>query len=318
MMDTIIRSLLPAAAVCLCALWATNARADGLPDFDRLWNYDDPAASEAKFRELLPKAEGANDPSYLAQLLTQVARAQGLQGKFDDAHKTLDRVEGMLRDDLKVARIRYLLERGRAFNSSKQVEKARPLFVQAWDIARAAGEDVLACDAAHMMGIVEPGDKGIEWNLKAMAVAEASKDPRVQGWLGALYNNMGWTYHDKGDYAKALELFQKGLAWRQERKQPVETRIAKWAVARALRSLGRIDEALTMQRALLAEFESIKEKDGFVFEELGELLLVQKKPDEARPYFVQAYEILSKDADFVANEAKRLARLKELAGAGGK
>ena len=26
-----------------------------LPDFDSLWNYDDPAATEEKFRELLTK-----------------------------------------------------------------------------------------------------------------------------------------------------------------------------------------------------------------------------------------------------------------------
>ncbi len=48
------------------------------------------------------------------------------------------------------------------------------------------------------------------------------------------------------------------------------------------------------------------------------LLLAQKKPDEARPYFAQAYEILAQDAGLAANEAKRLARLKELAEPGAK
>ena len=69
-------------------------------DFDTLWNYDDPAATERQFRQLLPDAEHSNDKSYLAQLLTQIARAQGLQRRFEDAHQTLDVVSKLLTDDL--------------------------------------------------------------------------------------------------------------------------------------------------------------------------------------------------------------------------
>ena len=46
-------------------------------DFDAAWDYGDPAASEQRFRELLPRAEQDGDRSYHAQLLTQIARAQG-------------------------------------------------------------------------------------------------------------------------------------------------------------------------------------------------------------------------------------------------
>src|SRR4051794_37050339 len=107
-----------------------------LPDFDKLWNYSKPDETEMKFRAILPQAQAAKDQSYLAQLLTQIARAQGLQKKFNDAHATLDEVEKMLTDDLKLARVRYLLERGRAFNSSGQTDRALPLFVKAADLAR--------------------------------------------------------------------------------------------------------------------------------------------------------------------------------------
>src|SRR5688500_531281 len=85
-------------------------RQGDLPDFDKLWDYNDPAATEQKFRALLPQAEASGDPSYRAQLLTQVARAQGLQRKFDDAHATLDQV---VQVDDSLPRVRYLLERGR-------------------------------------------------------------------------------------------------------------------------------------------------------------------------------------------------------------
>src|SRR5262245_33322031 len=98
-------------------------------DFDQLWNYDDPAATERRFRELLPQIP-AETPPYL-ELLTQLARAQGLQRDFDAAHHTLDSVEAALAGAGERVHIRYLLERGRAFNSSKQPERARPLFIAA-------------------------------------------------------------------------------------------------------------------------------------------------------------------------------------------
>ena len=67
-------------------------------DFDSLWNYDDPAATEQQFRELLPAAESSGDKSYHLQLLTQIARAQGLQRQFEAAHQTLDGVAYEMED----------------------------------------------------------------------------------------------------------------------------------------------------------------------------------------------------------------------------
>ena len=118
------------------------------------------------------------------------------------------------------SRVRLLLERGRAFNSAGDTDSARPLFKEAWELARKAGEDYHAVDAAHMLGICEPGDASLMWNNRAMKAAEASDDPRAGEWLGPLYNNTGWTYHDAGEYEKALKLFEKGLAWRKERDNP--------------------------------------------------------------------------------------------------
>lgn len=281
-------------------------------DFDDLWDYNDPQATEQKFRGLLPSASG--DSSYHAQLLTQIARAQGLQRKFDEAHQTLDEAQSLLTDDLKQAQIRYLLERGRVFNSSKQSEQARPLFLAAWERAATAGEDFYAIDAAHMMGIVEPPEQALEWNLKALALAERTQDERAQKWRGSLYNNIGWTYHDSGQFQEALALFEKALRWREAQGQLPQVRIAKWGVARTLRSLGRLEEALAAQQALWTEHENAGGKDGFVYEELGECLLALNRQAEARPYFALAYDELSKDPWLAGNEPARLERLKQLGG----
>jgi tetratricopeptide (TPR) repeat protein len=291
----------------------TEKEAKPLPEFDALWDYNDPGQTESKFRELIPVAKESGDMSYYAQLLTQIARTEGLQRKFEEAHQTLDTVEAMLTDELVAARIRYLLERGRVHNSSGQPDESNPCFLEAWELGVAHGEDFHAVDAAHMMGIVEPPEKQLEWAAKAMELAEKSEDERVRNWLGPLYNNTGWSYHDLGEYDKALELFEKSLRYRQEKKDERGIRIAKWTVGRVYRSLGRIEEALQIQKGLEKEFEEKRvEQDGYVFEELGECLLLLEKEDEARKYFKLAYDLLSKDSWLVANEAERLERMKKL------
>lgn len=290
-----------------------------LPDFDQLWDYNDPEKTEKAFKDLFAESRNSGDREYQAQLLTQIARTHSLRRDFEEAHRILDDVEKMINVvatalDIQtpVARIRYLLERGRAHNSAGDIEAARPFFLDAWERAHNAHQDYHAVDAAHMLGICEPGDASLLWNNRAMEAAEASDDPRAKGWLGSLYNNTGWTYHDAGEYEKALVLFEKGLAWRRERDNPQVTQIAKWTVARAKRSLGRIEEALAMQRSLLEEHESAGTSDGYVFEEIAECLLTLDRVDEARPNFRRAYVELSKDDWLTENEPERLERLKRL------
>lgn len=115
--------LLPSACVLSngCRVMNRDGTSDAssdLPDFDKLWDYNDPAGTAEKFREILPAARESGNRPYLAELLTQIARTQGLQREFDAAHATLDEVETLLADDAPIPRIRVLLERGRVFNSS--------------------------------------------------------------------------------------------------------------------------------------------------------------------------------------------------------
>ncbi len=283
-------------------------------DLDELWDFDDPALTERRFRDRLPQV--AADPPRRLELLTQIARAQGLQRRFDDAHATLDQVQAQLPEATPLVRVRYLLERGRVFNSSKRLEQARPLFAEAWEAAVAAGEAFYAVDAAHMLGIAAPPDEQLAWNLKALALAEQARDERARGWLGSLHNNIGWTYFENGRYDAALDHFKNALARRQAQGQVRETRIARWCVARALRALGQIEEALRQQRALLGEWQQAGGQDGFVSEEIGECLLALGQAEAARPHFAEAHRLLSQDAWLADSEPKRLARLARLAAGG--
>ena len=175
------------------------------------------------------------------------------------------------------------------------------------------GEDYYAVDALHMMGIVTPPAEQLKWDLRAMRACEETRDARARKWLGPLYNNIGWTYHDLGQYEKALQLFEKSLAWRTAEKDEYGTRVARWTIGRAYRSLGRIEEALEIHRALEREISAkgLKE-DGYVFEELAECLLLKGQEQEARVYAAKAYELLAQDPWLAENEAERLERLQTL------
>lgn len=281
-----------------------------IPDFDSVWDYSNPQKTEGRFCEMLLQIP-ENDPAFL-ELLTQIARAQGLQRKFAKAHLTLDQVERRLGEADSREKTRYLLERGRVLNSSGKPDEARPYFEQALDSATNLLDDNYAVDALHMLAILATPASSLDLNLRAIALAESSGQEKARGWLASLYNNTGWSYHDLGEYACALEMFTKAESVRRSNGSVTEIRIARWCVARALRSLNRVKEALTIQRELKCEIESAGESDGYVFEEIGECLLALNRAKESRAYFAKAYEVLSQDIWLAEKEPERLARLKQL------
>jgi tetratricopeptide (TPR) repeat protein len=257
-----------------------------MQDFDALWAYNDPAGTERRFRELLVSGAAA-DPAYRLQLLTQIGRALGLQQKYTEAHALLDLVEQeMSGGDL--VEVRYLLERGRVYNSAGQSPTALPLFQRAYELAQVIGADFYAVDALHMLAIAAPSAERLSWNTRAIAYANDSQQERARSWLGSLYNNSGWTLFDEGRHAEALEMFRAALAFREAQGNPEAIKIARWSVAKTLRLLGQVEEALATQR----ELADPTAPDGFVHEEIAESLLALGRADEAKAHFALAYERL--------------------------
>ncbi len=285
-----------------------------LPDFDSLWDYDHPDLTERKFRELLPAAVDSLDISYLAEILTQIARAEAMQRKFQDADKTLDRVEKALPKAEQRVSVRYLLERGRVLSSSGKTKEAQPRFQEAFNLAVLFKMDLYAVDSAHMMAIAE-AEKALEWNLKALDLAEHSGDEKARKWQGSLYNSIGWNYFDRQKYQEALLMFQKALEFWEQLGDPSKIRTAKWSLAKVLRVIQHPEEALEMQRGLFEEYQAEGRRNGYVYEEIAECLLVMGQAQEAEGWFSVAYSELSRDPR-LAREQNRLNRLKELGGVG--
>jgi len=305
-------------ALALVAILAVNADVDaqGLASFsatlDRQWNYNKPADSEALFRRELANWS-PDDPQALI-VNTQIARTYSLRGQWSEAHATLDAIESKLATSPSHVRVRYLLERGRAFNSSGDASRAVPLFAEALSLAECNHDDFYAVDAAHMLGIAAPVEERHNWNLKALAMTERATDPRTRRWLAPLYNNIGQTHLEQGDYAKALDYFRKALPAWEERGDDNGVRIARWMIARAQRSLGQLDDAERTQLALLAEYNKIGETDGYVFEELTEIALLRNDTQAAKQWALKAHAALKSDQGLAAREPRRLERLASIAG----
>jgi tetratricopeptide (TPR) repeat protein len=285
------------------------------------WDFSDAGASERRFRTLAEECAQSGERAGALEVMTQVGRSQGLGRRFAEAHATLDAVQADPDAALPAVQVRYLLERGRVFNSSKEPEQARPLFEQAWSLARDEGMDDLAVDAAHMVAItyLSTPERALEWNDIGLELARASSEPRARRWLGPLLNNQGWTRFDRQEHETALGLFEEALAFRsqQDDTHPGNwraTRIAAWCVAKTLRVLGKTEQALARLEALLAEYQAAGKVNGYVFEELGECQLVLGVPERAQGFFAQAHLELSKDPYFAKEEAARLDRIGRLGG----
>jgi len=235
-------------------------------EIDTYWEYGDPAGSEARFRGALEAARGDER----LEILTQIARTYSLRKRFDEAHRQLDEVEPLLASAGPRARARYLLERGRTFNSSGEAARARALFAAAWEEALAAGVEGLAVDAAHMVAITHSGTaEAIPWNERGLALARGSSDAKARALVPAMLNNSAWDLHDLGRYPEALALFEEALREWTARGKPQQIRIARWSVARCLRSLGRFQEALQAQQALEREYAAAGEVNRDVLEEIA-------------------------------------------------
>jgi tetratricopeptide (TPR) repeat protein len=268
-----------------------------------LWDFGDPVIS---YRRFVDATAATSDPAARLVFVTQQARALGLQRRFDEADALLMPIAPA--DDHVAARV--AIERGRVLNSSGRPVEATPFFADAERLARRADLPGLTIDAIHMLAIAAPDPvTARSLNERAIDEAEASDDPAARGWLGSLLNNLGWSHHDAGEFDGALAVFRRAGTYFDAEGTDSQRFIAHWAVARALRSLKRYDEALAIQDRLVRDPQGAE--DGYVSEELGELLLALDRPDEAAPHFARAYALLS--CDPWLEDKDRLDRLAALA-----
>jgi tetratricopeptide (TPR) repeat protein len=224
-----------------------------------LWDFDDLDSSERRLRRQLEQEESAPGR---AEVLTQLARVEGLRENFDGSEQLLREAEA-LAGSSDVAKVRIDLERGRKLRSSGDSASALPLFVAAFRRACDSSEYFLAADAAHMAAIAD-ADAMLEWTRRGIELADSQPDAAY--WAGPLLNNLGWHYYEAGVYESALDVFERALQARErdpERTQEIE--IARYAVGKTLHVVGRLEEAA----ALLERCVALYPEDAYFRDELA-------------------------------------------------
>lgn len=271
-----------------------GGRSNGWRD---VWDFNDLDLSERRFRARLDEEA---TPAGRAALLTQLARIEGLRGDFAAGERLLTLAEA-----LGGAERWVLVERGRLLRSSGDGPGALPFFEAAFEQARAAGDGFLAGDAAHMAALV--GDMEA-WTARGLA---STAEPPGRYWLAPLLNNLGWSRLEAGDLERALDAFGEALAVRSEEPQePYEREVARYAVARALRALGRVDEAIGQLELAVAWATEAGIDTPYFHEELAACYAAAGRTEEARAQGERATELFrQREAD-----AARTGQLREPAG----
>lgn len=204
-----------------------------------LWDFSDLDGSEARLRAQL---EREPDDAGRAEVLTQLARVEGLRGRFDEAEALVAEAKRQSASS-QIVQARVDLERGRILRSSGDPASAFPLFERAFQTALDAGQEWIAADAAHMAAIATgDGDVVEALTQRGIELAESSIEPGVDYWLGPLLNNLGWHEVEAGELERALVCFRRALEARERTGAAEQIEMAREAVAETLRLLERTDE----------------------------------------------------------------------------
>jgi tetratricopeptide (TPR) repeat protein len=190
---------------------------------DRLWDVNDPELSEQQLRTAM--ADPDYDDDEKAELATQVGRAIGLQGRFEEADALLDSIDG----DEPTVGVRVLLERGRVLNSSGHAAMAVPLFEQAAELADHLGEEFLAVDALRLLALADSAHAEL-WLRSALEYASTARDQLTRRWMVGLHHDLGRELHGSGRFTEALVEFQLAEQWAERVGTPVQQHTARQGI----------------------------------------------------------------------------------------
>ncbi len=91
-----------------------------------------------------------------------------------------------------------------------RTDDARNLFLQAWE---QSADDYDACVAAHFLARQQPTPADtLHWNQKALELADAIGDERVEGFYPSLYLNMGHSHEQLGNQGEARRYYDLAAA----------------------------------------------------------------------------------------------------------
>jgi tetratricopeptide (TPR) repeat protein len=131
-----------------------------------------------------------------------------------------------------------------------------------------------------------------------------------------LLNNHGWERYEAEEYESALTAFERALEARErEPDNPAAIQIARYAVAKALRAVGRTPEAAALLEQAVAWTEGEGTPDAWFHEELAESYSALNRASEAAEQATRALALFPSADPSFDPAGERAARLRQLAAA---
>ncbi|MCW8329831.1 hypothetical protein MD588_13540 [Photobacterium sp. SDRW27] len=152
------------------------------PDFMVMWDYDNPASTEKKFKALLQLASNSHDKTYLSELLSQIARTHVMRDDYQEAEFYLKQAQLFITDAEPSAEANYLREKARLLLDKDQQKAAVDSLKASWQIADENRYDLLAIETALELERLVPAEQPF-WKLKAKLLAKSTKDLKAQQWV---------------------------------------------------------------------------------------------------------------------------------------
>ena len=188
---------------------------------------------------------------------------------------------------------RYLGVRGRFEWQDEELETAAATFREMFDFCEKHELHDRAVDAAHMLALTAPPEEKFDWAMKGIEMAERGG---MRGWLGPLWNNLGWDYVDAGRYDDALEALTRAREYHYEGTSELPKLIADYSVAHVTRLQGRLDESEQAMRAVFDRASRLRDEGqsdalewmGLSRWELGEIAFSRGEPGLALGMFQDA------------------------------
>ena len=193
------------------------------------------AAARDAYARAADRARDAGDAALEAESCAQVARMHSQLKDPAGGAEWLARAERLTTSEMPDAWGRRLVVRGVYAREAGRSAEAVALFEECYDYCMARELYGRAVDAAHHVAIAADRETREVWARKGIAAAEAAGE---SGWLGPLWNNLGWDYIDEGRYDEALHALREAQKAHHVGGHPISALISDYSVGFALRMTG--------------------------------------------------------------------------------
>ncbi len=186
------------------------------------------------YEAIAEDALAADENATYVEACAMRARSHLIADRPDDGRPWIERAAAQADAAEPLGWSRYLGVRGR-FEWKADDETATATFREMFDYCNEHDLYERAVDAAHMVAITGGPEERFEWARRGIEMAEKGG---LTGWLGPLWNNLGWDYVDAERYDEAQAALERARAHHYEGEDDLSKLIADYSVAHVTRLLG--------------------------------------------------------------------------------